>query len=291
MVLSKLKQMFAFGGGAERVNIKERFKVLGKSGQGSMSKVFRAQDKKLAKIVCLKILDKEKTAAFDARFPGLKRPGEGAIGMELHHPNIVETYEYGMTTDKEQYVVMEWLDAHGLMGLIESRNAQLEGTRIGTLVQIADALEYMHQQKYVHRDICPRNILLLPDDHAKLIDFGLTLPYRPEFCRPGNRTGTALYLAPEIIKRSTTDLRVDLFALGVTAYELFTGELPWGKVESMQSLLSHMNKPPTDPREHRSDMDEATAKLLIKAVDREPAKRYQTAAAFRDALKKMPQKW
>ncbi len=90
--------------------------------------------------------------------------------------------------------------------------------------------------------------MVTKDGVVKLIDFGLTIPYRPEFCKPGNRTGTPKYLAPELIKRQTTDHRVDLFALGVTAYEMFTGDLPWEKAASLQTLLSHMNSPGRDPQ-------------------------------------------
>jgi serine/threonine protein kinase len=290
VVLSKLKQIFSFGGGGSRLDVKKRFEILGKSGMGSMSQVFRAKDRNLGgKFVCLKILDKEKTAKFEARFVGLKRPSEGAICLELHHPKIVQTFEHGLTTNGEQYLVMEWIDGTGLHSLIEGENASLDGNRAKILFQVADALAYVHQQKYLHRDICPRNVIVTGSGTAKLIDFGLTLPYKPEFCKPGNRTGTAQYLAPEIIKRSSTDHRVDLFALGVTAYETYTGQLPWGKVESMQNLLSHMNSPGKDPRECRPDLDEATAQFLMKAIEREPAKRFQTATAFRDALKGLPQ--
>ena len=90
----------------------------------------------------------------------------------------------------------------------------------------------------------------------------------------------------------TTDHRVDLFALGVTAYETFTGPLPWEKSQSLQTLLSHLNSPGKDPREFRPDLDDATAAFLIKAVQRDPTKRFQTAAEFRDALQALPkQDW
>ena len=291
MVLSKLKQLFMGGKKTSRLDIKKRFGILGKSGMGSMSQVYRVQDREQGKMVCLKILDKEKTAQFEARFAGLKRPSEGTIAMELHHPNIVETFDHGVTSTGEQYLLMEWIDGPGLHGLIEVDHAQLRGNRASYLVQVADALEYMHQQKYLHRDICPRNVMIEPKGKVKLIDFGLSLPYRPEFCKPGNRTGTASYLAPEIIKRGTTDHRVDIFALGVTAYELYTGEMPWGRHESIQSLMSLMNNPGKDPREHQPDLDEATAEFLMRAIEREAPKRFHTAGAFRDAVKKLPKKW
>lgn len=270
------------------VNVSKRFELLGRTGQGSMSKVWRARDKESGRTVCLKVLDKEKTAKFEARFPGLKRPLEGTICQALRHRNIVQTFEYGMTTDGEQYLVMDLIDGMGLNFLIETKSNQLNGKRVKILIQLADALEYIHKSGYMHRDICPRNIMVTTDGLVKVIDFGLTIPYRPEFCKPGNRTGTPNYLAPEVIKRTTTDHRVDLFAMGVTAYEIFTGEMPWEKAQSMQTLLSHMNSPGRDPRDFVPDLDEKTARVLLKSIERNPADRYQTAEEFRDALKTLP---
>jgi serine/threonine protein kinase len=289
-VLAKLKKLFGSGGPKKSppVNIEKRFDLLGRTGQGSMSKVWRARDNKTARMVCLKILDREKTAKFEARFPGLKRPTEGEICMTLRHKNIVQTFEYGMTTTREPFLVMELIDGMGLNFLIENRHPQLEGNRVNYLIQLCDALEYLHGQRWLHRDICPRNIMVTKDGVVKFIDFGLAIPYRPEFCKPGNRTGTPNYLAPELIKRVTTDHRVDLFALGVTAYEIYTGDLPWEKTESMATIMSHLNRPGTDPRTYVPKMDAKTAKFLMKSIERDPRDRFQNAAEMRDALKTLP---
>ena len=271
-----------------RIDINKRFDLLGRMGQGSMSKVWRVRDRNLGRVVCLKVLDKEKTARFDARFPGLVKPMEGAVLMGLHHTNVVKTFDYGMTTLGEQYLVMELIEGNGLNFLIETQSPALAGKRVDFLVQLADGLEYIHQQKFMHRDICPRNTMINQEGVVKIIDFGLTIPYTKDFCKPGNRTGTPSYLAPELIKRTTTDHRVDLFALGVTVYETFTGRLPWEKTQSIETLQSHINRAGKDPREFRPDLDDKLIALLIKAIQRDPAERFQTAAALRDALKALP---
>src|SRR5262249_31908966 len=121
-----------------------------------------------------------------------------------------------------------------------------------------------------------------------IIDFGLSIPDRPEFRRPGNRTGTANYMAPELIKRQATDLRVDLFAMGVTAYETFTGNLPWEGAQSLQTMLNHMNTAGRDPGEFTPHLDDDILALLRKAIDRDPRGRFQTAVEFRDSLKRLP---
>jgi serine/threonine protein kinase len=291
-VLAKLKSWFKRKpkSSLPRIDVNKRFELLGRTGQGSMSKVWRARDRSYGRIVCVKILDKVKTAKFEARFPGLHRPMEGAVLTALRHKNVVQTFEYGLTMTGEQYLVMELIDGMGLNFLIETKSAHLDGRRIDYLIQVADGLEYIHSQGYLHRDICPRNIMINKEDLVKIIDFGLTIPYRPEFCKPGNRTGTISYLAPELIKRVATDHRVDLFALGVTAYEVFTGNLPWEKAQSMQTLLNHLNSPGKNPREFNPNLDPALVKFLVKAVEREPARRFQTAAEFREVLKSLPKK-
>ncbi|MGF1581261.1 MAG: serine/threonine protein kinase [Gemmataceae bacterium] len=270
-----------------KINVDSRFELLGRTGQGSMSKVWRARDKKIGRTVCLKVLDKEKTKKFEARFQGLKRPSEGEILELLQHRNIVKTYEHGLTNQGEQYIVMALIEGVGLNFLVETKSKQLEGNRVNYLIQVAEGLEFMHQKKFLHRDICPRNIMVTSDDVVQIIDLGLSIPYTPDFCKPGNRTGTPDYLAPELIKRETTDHRVDLFALGVTAYEMFTGGLPWEKADSMQTLMSHMNMPGRDPLDLNPDLDDATVRFLRKAVERRPKDRFQTAAEFAAALKEL----
>ena len=279
-------------GAMPRIDVRKRFDLLGRMGQGSMSKVWRARDKSLGRVICLKLLDKEKTAKFEARFPGLNKPKEGAICTQLRHKNVVQTFEWGMTLENEFYLVMELIEGLGLNYLIETRSPQLEGNRVNFLTQMADAVEYIHKHGFLHRDICPRNVMVTKEGQVKMIDFGLTIPNTPEFLKPGNRTGTPNYLAPELIRRVPTDHRVDLFALGVTAYETFTHDLPWEKTESLQTLLSHLNNPGKDPRELRKDLDDKTAKFLLKAIERDPRERFQTPGEFRDALKALPkQDW
>jgi eukaryotic-like serine/threonine-protein kinase len=275
------------------IDVSRRFDLLNRTGQGSMSKVWRARDKTLGRIVCVKLLDKEKTAKFEARFPGLNRPTEGTICTVLRHKNIVQTFEHGIALTGEPCLVMELIDGMGLNFLIETHSPLLDGRRIDYLCQLGDALEYLHAQRFLHRDLCPRNIMVTKEHVVKLIDFGLTIPYTEAFCRPGNRTGTPDYLPPELIARRKTDHRVDLFALGVTAYELFTGGLPWEKARgSMEVLRKHLAMPGKDPRELRPNLDEATTALLRKSIDRDQELRFQSAAEFREALKALPkQDW
>jgi serine/threonine protein kinase len=250
-----------------------------------ISKVFRAYDKELARNVCLKILDKGKTESFEARFKGLKKPSEGEICMALRHDNIVRSYEHGMTAKGEPYLVMEWIEGLGLNYLVETRAAQLNGNRINYMSQLCDAVQYLHDNKYLHRDLCTRNVLIDKEGQLKLIDFGLTIPWTREFCSGGNRTGTTDILAPEIIKRKPIDNRVDLFALGVTAFEVFTGHTPWEKsASSEENFRRRLNTPSRHPKDLNPKIDDDLAAVLVKSIAREPGDRYNSAADFKEAL-------
>ena len=255
-----------------------------------MSKVWKAFDRELGRTVAVKLNDKVKTAKFEEKFKlqGLKKPPEGEICVALRHDNIVKTFEHGITTTGEPYLVMEWVEGMGLNFLVDSRHQHLNGNRVNFVGQLCDAIQFLHDAKYLHRDLCPRNVMVTNDGVVKLIDFGLTIPYTPAFCQPGNRTGTVDYLAPEVIKRSTTDHRVDLFALGCTAFEIFTGQLPWEKsLNSDETVRRRLNSPPRQAKVLKPDMTDELARILMKAIDIDRTGRFNSATEFKEALQGM----
>jgi eukaryotic-like serine/threonine-protein kinase len=272
--------------GMKKADIK-RWDLRGRTGQGSMSKVYQAYDKELGRTVCLKLLDKAKTKLFEEKFQkmGLKKPSEGEICASLNHANCVRTFEYGITNQGEPYLVMEWIEGLGLNYLIETKHSQLVGNRFNYIFQLCDAVQYLHNTKYLHRDLCPRNVMIDKEGVVKLIDFGLTIPYTPQFCQPGNRTGTADILAPEIIKRSRTDHRVDIFAMGVTSIELITGQLPWERsVSSEEYYMRKLNTAARNARDLAPHIDEELSKVLMRSIAREPADRFASMKEYKEAL-------
>ena len=203
-------------------------------------------------------MDAAKTAALEARFAGLHKPPEGEIAMQLDHPNIVQTYEYGVTTDGSPYLLMEYLDGIGVNQLLLRREEMLDepGVKVRLIRQTAGALAYLHQVGFLHRDICPRNLIFLAGGsgdtndvknggNVKLIDFGLSVPLTPPFMRPGNRTGTVNYMAPELIRNQEADVRVDVFSFGVSCYEILSGTLPWeSATAASQAAQNNSNSQP-----------------------------------------------
>ena len=269
-----------------KVDISKRFALQREAISGTMSKFYVAKDLNTGKIVGLKILDMAKTDAIDARFKGLRKPCEGEIAMQLKHPRIIETYEYGLTTTGAQYIVMEYLDGPDFNSLVIARDPCLNGHRARFIRQAAEAVAAMHDAGFTHRDLCPRNFLLAAKDgkNLKLIDFGLSLPSTPDFQRPGVRTGNPNYMAPEIVRRKPTDQRVDVFAFGATAYEICAGELPWHRGDTGLAAMTH-DRPLPDLREYCPKLHPALAKAIMGCLEADPAKRCPSMHRFLQATK------
>ncbi len=258
-----------------KLNVEKRFDLLRSAVSGTMSRFYMARDRKTGETVGLKILDPEKTAFFEARFRGLKKPSEGEIASQFDHPRIVKTLEYGLTTNNEHYLIMQYLPGPGLNILIKERSPLLAANRLALIRQMAEALAVVHAAGYIHRDICPRNFICLADaSELKLIDFGLTVPATPPFMQPGNRTGTPNYMAPEVIRRRATDQRLDIFSLGVTSYQLCAGELPWPSQDtSGKAAMLHDTRPAVPLLEVRPDLHPGLAELIMQEIEIDPVKR------------------
>ncbi len=270
---------------SSKTNLKTRFEFLREAISGTMSTFYMARDRTSKEIVGLKILDREKTAHLEARFVGAEKPKEGEIAISISHPHIVRTLEHGVSTDNEQFIVMEFLDGPGLNSLIVGRSEKLEGRRVDLLRQAAEALGAVHRAGYIHRDICPRNFVAGKDCQSlKLIDFGLTVPSVPPFTLPGNRTGTANYMAPEVVRRRPTSTRLDIFSFGVTAFELCAFELPWPRGKG-EAAMTHGSQEPADIRKYCPQIDPRLEKAIYACLETEPEKRPATLDDFLKMIK------
>jgi serine/threonine-protein kinase len=267
---------------SSKTNLKTRFELLREAISGTMSTFYMARDRNTKEIIGLKILDREKTAHLESRFVGVDKPKEGDIAVSISHPHIVRTMEHGISTDNEQFLVMEFLDGPGLNSLIVGRSEALLGKRLDLLRQAAEALGAVHRAGYIHRDICPRNFVADKNcESLKLIDFGLTVPSVPPFTLPGNRTGTANYMAPEVVRRRNTSTRLDIFSFGVTAYELCAFELPWPRGTGA-AAMAHGSMEPADLRKYCPKIDPRLEKAIYACLESEPEKR---PASLDDFLK------
>lgn len=284
-VFDKFRSLFQ----TERLDVNARFDILRSAVSGTMSQFFMVRDKQSGRVAGLKIADSEKVSFFESRFKGLNKPSEGEIAMQMKHPRIVETYEFGVTVEGHSYVLMEFLEGPGVQTLVFNRDNILYGKRLALIRQMAESIEAVHKTGFIHRDVCPRNFICTTKEctELKLIDFGLTLPDRKEFRQPGNRTGTPLYMAPEVVRRRTTDHRLDIFSFGVAAYHLCAFELPWpiGDATGL-AALAHDTQAPRDILEYYPKLNTTLARGIMKCLEPDPRNRFQSMDQFLHAVRK-----
>lgn len=274
--------------GRPKLDYLKRYDILKEAMSGTMSRVYQARDKKTGEEVALKILDMQKLNLINSKFPkNAKKPSEGEIAMQFcEFPNIVKTLEVGVTIDGEHYLVMEYLSGTGLNNvLMVTQQDLLAGARIHYARQAAEAIQTVHSKGFIHRDICPRNLIFTDDfQWLKLTDFGLSVPNRSPFTEPGNRTGTPNYMAPELVRRRKTDLRLDVFAFGVTMYEMFTKELPWLRGNTGLAAMTH-DQPPTPITEHRPQINPKIAQAIHHCIEPDVNKRCSSMTKFLESIR------
>jgi serine/threonine protein kinase len=272
---------------SRKLDVSKRFRLDRHSFTGTMSKFRVAKEIGTGKSYGIKLLDAEKTAYFNARFKGLNKPHEGEIAMTIKHPRIVVTYEYGFTTQNEEYILMEYVNGPGLDIVIRQRDASVFPDRMVLIRQMAESVQAVHDHGFIHRDICPRNFICSRDhSELKLIDFGLTLPDTPPFRQPGNRTGTPQYMAPENVRRRETSTRLDVFSFGVTAYRLLTFEHPWNSTDTTgKAALIHDTEESVNILQHRPKLDPRLAEAIHRCIDPNPDTRTASCKTFLGAIR------
>jgi eukaryotic-like serine/threonine-protein kinase len=296
-MLARLKELFrgmsstapGAKSGRSKTNLERRFAIVAEtSSQGSMSRVYRAIDTQSGRTVCLKVQIPEKNQAAAARAERSGRPDEGEIGSRVIHPNVVRTLEYGVSTRGEHYMVMELVDGVSLQCIRETRAAPGLAEKLELLAQAAEGLAAVHAAGFIHHDINPRNYLVDRDRNVKLIDFGLAVPNTAAFQRPGNRTGTLNYMAPELIRREPIDERIDVFAFGSVAFEFLTDRLPFDAAGSMGSMIQRINAEPRDPEHANPGLPRELHQLLRKFTAKRKGDRWPRMSTVADALRAVP---
>lgn len=277
------KKLFAGGSPARpRVDLERRYEKLREGVAGTMSSFYKARDLRTGDVVGLKIIDPKKADPVAARYKGLPKPEEGEIGSKIVGPNVVRTLDWGVSTDGRKFVVMEFLEGTVLSAVLGSGRPLAPARRIDLVRQACEGLAAVHRAGFVHHDICPRNFMVDSAGRLVLIDFGLTVPDEPLYLRPGNRVGTPAYMAPEVIRRRQADRRIDIFALGIAAYEICTLTAPWprpAKGAGAAAALLH-DSPPRDIREGWSEIPEPLARSVMAAIAANPDARPPTVEKF-----------
>jgi serine/threonine protein kinase len=183
---------------------------------------------------------------------------------------------------------MEYIAGPSMQNIVVNKQEHhVAGKRLLLIRDMAEALRYVHSRDFIHRDICPRNFICEPNvTGVKLIDFGLTVPATPPFMVPGNRTGTPLYMSPEIVRRKRTDKRVDIFSFGVTCYCLIAFAHPWpGEEVSGRAALNHDTSPPIDLLERCPNVDPRLSRAIMNALEPKVDQRTPNMDQFIDSIR------
>jgi tRNA A-37 threonylcarbamoyl transferase component Bud32 len=254
-------------------------------GKGGMAEVYRAEDTRHDRSVAIKVLlsNLAEDEQFRKRF---QREAQALAGLE--HPNIVRLYDFGLENNL-YYMVMEYLNGMSLSNALRKNGKMDFDAALPILGNIAEALDYAHAAGLVHRDVKPSNVMLDSSQgmlRAVLTDFGIVkLPTAFTNITESAVIGTFDYIAPEQIQAAgQLDGRADIYALGVMAYQLLSGALPFKRNSSGALLLAHMTASPPDIRELTPTLSGHTSRAIQRAMAKEPADRFHTAREFMAAL-------
>jgi tetratricopeptide (TPR) repeat protein/tRNA A-37 threonylcarbamoyl transferase component Bud32 len=262
-----------------------RYTLLKKLGEGGRGVVYKARDTVLDRVVAIKTL-KSTTSAGEAHSRFIREAQ--AVGR-LNYPNIVSVYDVG-TEAEMQFLVLEFVDGgclSDLMATYPDGKCDVQTVlRIG--MDICSALQYAHSQGVLHRDIKPQNIMINQDGVAKLMDFGLAkMLGQSDLTREGVIVGTVAYVAPEVALGKGADTRSDLYSLGAVLYEALTGKPPFQGDDPVRIIFSHVHDYPVPPAKLDPKIPQALSECIMQLLEKDPDKRYRSAADLLDSLKKI----
>lgn len=267
-----------------------RYEILRKLGEGGMSYVYQARELNSGESVAIKVLS-PKLGADQSSVERLRR--EAGLAMRLDHPNVCRILRLGETEDGLIYLVMPYLQGE----LLSDREVKVgpmgPQVAIPILAQVCAGLFHAHQLNIVHRDLKPENIMLVPDaalgDRAVVMDFGLAKENRAgsglaKLTATGIILGTPEFMSPEQIRGKPLDARSDIYALGIVAFEMFTGKLPFQGRNAQEMMIARLRGQPAALRQYRPDLPAALEKVLAQSMEANPERRYADAREFGRAL-------
>ena len=252
----------------------DRYRLERKLGSGGMADVWLAEDQELGRHVAVKILH-ERYANDEQFVERFRREATHAAG--LSHPNIVSIYDRGVAGGS-YYIVMEYIEGRTLKELIVTRGPCPVPVAISYTRQILAALRYAHKNGIIHRDIKPHNVLVDREGRVKVADFGIARAGASEMTEAGSIVGTAQYLSPEQARGAPVDESSDLYSTGIVLYELLTGTVPFTGETPVEIAMKHLSQTPEAPSARRPDIPHDLDLVVLRALAKEPAERYRTAA-------------
>jgi eukaryotic-like serine/threonine-protein kinase len=257
-------------------------------GGGGMGAVYRARHVMLEQPVALKLLRPGLAGSRDMMERFVR---EARAAASIGNPHIVRVSDFGVTPDGRAFLAMELLEGQDLDSLLKAERAMPVPRAVHILGQVLDGLGAAHAAGIVHRDMKPANVFLLRDDFVKLVDFGVSkmrgagTPASSSLTQTGTVMGTPLYMAPEQFKGARdVDARADLYAVGVTLYQMLSGTVPYDAPTYESLVLQIYTEPPRPIRQVAPGISEAMAQVVDRSMAREPERRFQSAAELATAL-------
>ena len=257
-----------------------RYRVLHRLGSGGMAEVYCAQDLQLGRKVALKILYRRfaEDSEFVERF---RREASSAAGLQ--HQHVVAVYDRG-EYDGTYYIAMEYLEGRSLKTIVQ-QEAPLDPDRaIDLTIQVLRAARFAHRRGIIHRDLKPHNVIVDAEGRAKVTDFGIARAGASDMTQTGSIMGTAQYLSPEQAQGHAVSAASDLYSIGIMLYEMLTGRVPFDGESAVTIALKQVNERPTPPSAYNPAVTPELEEAVMRALEKDPARRYPDADAFIAAL-------
>ena len=265
---------------ADNTLVDSRYLILRRIGSGGMADVYCAEDTHLGRQVALKVLHRRfaQDQEFVERF---RREASAAAGLQ--HPNVVGVFDRGRH-DGTYYIAMEHLPGRTLKEIVMTE-APLDQARVVDLgMQILQAAGFAHRHRVIHRDFKPHNVIVDDNGAVKVTDFGIARAGASEMTETGSIMGTAQYLSPEQAQGHAVTAASDLYSIGVMLYEMLAGRLPFEGDSAVSVALKHLSEPPPPISQLRPDVSPALESVVMAALAKDPAHRWQSADDFAEAL-------
>jgi len=257
------------------------YRILEKLGEGGMGVVYRAEDTKLDRPVAIKVLPQNLSGDTEAK---LRFVQEAKAASSLDHVNICTIYEIDEMTDGRIFMTMAFYDGRTVEELLADGPLDIARS-VDIATGVARGLERAHESGIIHRDIKPANIMVTRDGVVKIMDFGIAkLAGQAAITRSGSSPGTASYMSPEQARGGAVDCRTDIWSLGVVLYEMLTGKRPFGGEYDQAAIYSILNESPATPTTFRPDVPGDIERVVMRALAKAPAERFQSAAQMLVAL-------
>jgi beta-lactam-binding protein with PASTA domain/predicted Ser/Thr protein kinase len=260
--------------------VDDRYRIVRRLGSGGMADVYLAEDTQLGRQVALKLLYRRfaEDAEFVERF---RREASSAAGLQ--HPNVVQVFDRG-EWDGTYYIAMEYLPGRNLKQVVRDHGALDPALAVDIVLQILKAARFAHRRGIVHRDVKPHNVIVDDEGRAKVTDFGIARAGTSDMTETGSIMGTAQYLSPEQAQGHPVDARADLYSIGIVLYELLCGAPPFAADSPVTIALKQVSEEPVHPMRLSPAVTPALDAVVMRALRKEPAERFQDADEFIVAL-------